>query len=502
MTSRISHEVSSDRSDDGPMQTAAATGDRWFSLLWPAAVLFHLAGNSGHLLPLDGIGVLQIVMAAVAVCAIVYPKPWLTATLAAVYLLVLGWKLPVVGNHEVLLGLVALIVVFAVPLAARRVEWWVDVAAPAVRLVLLVGYGFIAFSKLNTGFFDLAVSCAVVFGDDLLGPFGPGSDRIIGLPAWPLVGFTAGVELAIPVLLLVRRTRSVGVVVALGFHFLLALDPVSHVWDFSATLLPMFLLFGPPGLRGALDRLATGLDALNKRELLLGLAMAGALHGVVLIGNSRLDAQSWLRPWFGPWLIAYPIWLVVGGAVLMLAIRNRTRRHAPVGDTGHPAGSHHLDWRPALPLLVVVGLAVVNGLGPYAEYRSAAAFNMYANLEINDGRSNHFLFGGSGSPSGEPSMLEMHATTPSSSLHYYLTNQLLVPEENLDRYLRDRPGEDPLVSRGDGTPVSARSLGFGAAPADGLFGELRDVVQYKLGFRRAVDATGAHRCQRVWGPLG
>ncbi len=501
MTSRISLEVSSQRSDEGAPSSSLVAKDLWFSLFWPVSVLFHLAGNGGHLLPLDGIGVLQIGMAAVAVAAIVHPKPWLTAALAAVYLAVLAWKLPVVGNHEIFLGLVAMTVVIAVPLAARHGGWWVHVAAPAVRLVLIIGYGCIAFSKLNTGFFDLAVSCAVIFGDDLLGPFGPGVDHPHGVPAWPVVGFTAGVELAIPVLLAVRRTRSVGVIVALGFHFLLALDPASHIWDFSATLLPMFVLFGSAALRSTLDRIVTRLSQVPKRELLLALVTVAAVHGVVLIINSRVDADSVVRPWFGPWLVAYPLWLAAGGGVLVLAVLTRaTRRDLSVGaaiPTDYPHG-----WRPAAPLLIVVVIAVLNGLGPYLEYRSAAAFNMYANLEISDGQSNHFLIGGFGATDAEPSMVEIHAASPNSSLAYYVQNQLLLPAENLDRYLRDHPDEDPSVSRGGEPVMSARSLGFGADRPDGFVAEIGDLLQYKLGFRRAVDATGAHSCQRVWGPLG
>ncbi len=501
MASRISPEVSSNRSDSGSTGPGSPAKDLWFAVFWPAAVLFHLAGNSGHLLPPDGIGVLQIVMAAMAVLAIVYPKPLLTATVAGVYLVVLCWKLPVVGNHEVLLGLVGLIVLIAVPLAARQGEWWVDVAAPAVRLVLLIGYGAIAFSKLNTGFFDLAVSCAVVFGDDLLGPLGPGADHGLAMPSWPVVGFTAGVELAIPVMLVAPRTRSLGVAVALGFHFLLALAPASHVFDFSAALLPMFVLFGSAELRRSLDRVVTRLGAVAKRELLLGLVTVCALHGLVLIINSRLDAESILRPWFGLWFVAYPIWLVVGGGVLGLAVRTNATQRDPSSGLA-PNDSYQIGWRPALPLLVVVAIAVLNALGPYLEYRSAAAFNMYANLEISDGQSNHVLVGGLRSTAGEPSMIQLHSAVPSSSLDYYLTNQLLLPEENLDRYLRDHPAENPLVSRGASVPVPARSLGFGETAPDGVLAELGDLIGHKLGFRRAADATGAHRCQRAWGPLG
>ncbi|MEM7325333.1 MAG: hypothetical protein AAF531_19755 [Actinomycetota bacterium] len=497
-------------------------------MLWPAAILFHLAANGHHLVPLDRIGGLQLLLAAAAVGAIVRPRPWLSAALGATYLLVFWLKLPVVGNHEVLLALVALAVVIAVPHAARRGTWWVPVAAPAIRSALLIGYGSIAISKLNTGFFDLAVSCAVVFADELLGPFGPGGGPV-GLPAWSAVWLTAGIELVIPVLLVVGRTRRLGLAVALTFHLVLALDPVSHIWDFSATLLPMFLLFGSTELRRTLDRAADRIRGVPKRELTLLLVTLCSVQGLFLlltaVRGAEPDGSSVLWSLVGPWFPAYPVWLVVGGGTLALACRAVRRPSAPgrspfgdepVGGTdvqrgadpgrdgaergNRPGREHRL--RPAAPLLIVVGLAMLNGLGPYLEYRSAAAFNMYANLAVVDGRSNHLIVPAVRSADGEPSVVRLHAAAPDSALVHYLEADLLLPAENLDRYLREHADQDPLVSRPGGPIRSARSLGFGGDTQGGMVADVTDTLRHKLGFRRAVDGTGAHRCQRAWGPIG
>lgn len=499
MTSRIHEDVSSSTIGVSSPARTGSDKDRWFSLLWPLAVLFHLAGNGSHLLPLDRIGAAQLVMAAVAIIAIVRPKPRSVFSLAGVYLVVLAWKLPFVGNHEVLLGLVALIIVISVPLSNRRDVWWLTLAGPAIRLVLVIGYGFIAFSKLNSGFFDLVASCALIFADDLLGPIGPGSGSF-GVPERSVVWFTAGIELAIPILLVIRRTRPLGVLVALGFHFLLALDPSSHVWDFSSALLPMFVLFGSGELRCRLDAMTDRISAFVEREVILWFCVVAALHGLVLIINSRLDNESALRPWFGPWLIAYPLWLGTGGVVLVIASRTfvATSR-AAVQTTGR---SYDCGWMPAAPLMVVVALAAVNGLGPYFEYRSAAAFNMYSNLQIIDGRSNHFLIWGRSGDGDEPSTIGIVSADLSSSLDYYVKNDLALPVETLDRYLLSNPDENPLVATGDGETSTARTLGYGQDPPSGFVENAASYLRYKLAFRRAVDHTGADRCLRVWGPLG
>jgi hypothetical protein len=51
------------------------------------------------------------------------------------------------------------------------------------------------------------------------------------------------VELSVPVLLVLRRSRRWGLLLALGFHWSLALDLAQHFWDFSSVLFAGFLLF-------------------------------------------------------------------------------------------------------------------------------------------------------------------------------------------------------------------------------------------------------------------
>lgn len=499
MTSRIGAEIGWTRPgpDDGVRPVHEV--DRWFGVLWPLAMLFHLAGNPGHLVPLGGIGVLQLGLTLLAIGAIVTPRSWLMAALAGWYLLVFWLKLPVVGNHEVFLALLALAVVIGVVVARVRGRWWVEVTAPAVRLVLLIGYTCIAVSKLNRGFFDPAVSCAVTFGQEVFGPLWPqfGVDPGVsggGVLPWAVIGVTAGVELAIPALLVVPATRRLGVAVAVTFHFVLALAPGSHVWDFSATLLPMFCLFASAEFRGDLDRWVDRLRSRPANEVGLAILLGCAIQGLAFVAE--------LVP---VWLPAYPLWLLYGGAVVVLAWRVLAplRRMAPAASARGEARSV-LAFRPAGPLLVVVGLAALNGFGPYLEYRSAAAFNMYANLEIVDGSSNHLLLGGTTGSGEAPSMLRIVSAVPDSDLRYYQDNQLLVPQENLARYLRQHEAENPLVAAGGGVPVLARTLGLAPSVNDdwGIGAELGNTLRYKLAFRRAVDGTGAHRCQRAWGPLG
>lgn len=475
-------------------------GGVWLVSLWALAVLFHLGANPAHLLVLDGAGRVQVVAVAAAVGCVVLAgngriSDGMSALLAGSVVLGIWLKLPVVGNHEVILGLfsVAVLLVIAAGRLAGRPGRWPAAVAPVGRAVFLVSYGFIALSKLNTGFFDAAVSCAALFADAAAATFGVSGD--LPVPATAIAAVVAAVEVAIPVLLVVRRFRPFGVMLGLAFHFVLAIDPVSHVWDFSSVLLPLFLLFAP-ATHEPLDRLvlATGRRPIGER--VVGAAIVVALGAVVLTEAA---------PVFGAlprWAVAYPLWLAVGGGTTAVAIRAILA--ARTGTDGGPAQPPPAPPRAPgvrVALVVVVAIGLANGLGPYLEYRTAAAFNMYSNLRVADGESNHLLVPALREEPGE--LATVVAVDEGSPLRYYRTASLALPVANLDRYLRDHPGENPVVAVGDREPTPARALGLGQPVADeGTLGRWLGTVEHKLTFRRAIPVGSEAACLRAWGPAG
>lgn len=494
----------------------------WFGALWPLAILLHLAANPAQLLALNGIGGLQLVMVGVAAAVLLRPRPdrWgglTTASvgvLASLYLVVFWLKSPVVGNHEVLLALISLAVLISVICARSR---WVVTMAPAGRWILLVAYGFIALSKWNSDFFDPVGSCAVLFADALGAGFGAGPGFTEGYGSLVIVA-TIVVESAIPVLLALRRTRAAGVVLALGFHFVLAIDPIGHVWDFSATLLPLFLLFLPRTFHRGLDQIVLRIAQrpLLQRGLVVGLAVA--LQGLALSGATPLPT----------WIVAYGLWTALGVATLALAVLHLISARAITAGgeaDGMPGGAIDRDseaewgtglWPVAPALLIVVGLTAAIGISPYLELRSAAAFNMYSNLAVHDGTTNHLLVGAirsqpadvswPGAASGAAanlsgSMVRIVEADRGSALGYYVENDLLVPQENLDRYLVARPAENVVLDY-DGVALPARQVGIGVGRTSGWLESLSSHLRYKLGYRRAVDGSARGRCLRAWGPIG
>jgi hypothetical protein len=143
--------------------------------------------------------------------------------------------------------------------------------------------------------------------------------------------------------------------------------------------------------------------------------------------------------------------------------------------------------------VVVLAIGVATGLAPYGEVRSAASFNMYSNLRIIDGASNHLLV--PALPLGlDRPMAVVVDPEPGSELAWYEEAGMVVPLESLVRHATDHPNETVVARVGEDRPrvVEPAPAGSGLVRA----------LEHKLAFRRAVDATEPARCLRSWGPIG
>ncbi|MDP9022350.1 MAG: HTTM domain-containing protein [Actinomycetota bacterium] len=239
----------------GTHESAAAVT---FSVMWAIAVLFHIFSGPMRFEAFPeptALGVNLLALGGVAVAVLFRSRdPRLFVLLAALQLSSVWLETPRLGNHWLVGGFVSLAV-----LASAASVWCRDrrltaaelfhTFAPAARWILLVFYAFAAFAKLNQDFLDPAVSCATFFAQESLAVFG--LDHLVaGGVSRAVIAGTILVELAVPVMLVVRRTRTVGVVLAVGFHTLLAADLAHPFFDFSSLLLALFVLLLPPGFAG------------------------------------------------------------------------------------------------------------------------------------------------------------------------------------------------------------------------------------------------------------
>lgn len=343
-----------------------------FAWLWAAATLFHLASYR-----LADDSAADLALAAAAVLTLLRPGSSARfLALLATQLVELWIALPNVANHWLFTGIASLTLLLAAaqqavarrtPRIDRGALW--AAAAPVVRLELVLLYLLAFFHKLNRDYVDLDASCASYFLAAL-------ESRFPWLPDGPALraGFVLGslaVELAVPVLLLSRSRRELGILVGALFHVLLPLSPFppQGVYNFSAMLFASYFAFAPAS---RVERLEALRPIVWLREQALRPGLGGA---------------AWLGALCGALLVLAPaaLWLAYAIALLLLFLASRPasgERPEPVRPVV-ALGSGSLWLGPALVL--------VTGLSPYLGLKTETSFAMFSNLRTEGGASNHWL---------------------------------------------------------------------------------------------------------------
>ncbi len=353
-----------------------------FSFLLAAAVLFHQNRlSSWDLVSLD------TPVTLTALFLLLRPSSLLRFALM-VEAVVLQWAvdMPVVVNHWWAVAVFGAAVLVAVGLGAlRRRDWVRDSGAvylrfaPVLRIVVVLVYLFAALAKMNDGFFEPAVSCAVAMSDDLLewAPFELRAD-------WqhdPAIWGTVAIELAIPLLLFFRRTRLIGLAVGVPFHLILALS--GHV-PFSGFAMAFYSLFLPVDFPERLDRLRERFPPLGELAARIASAARSPLAfpivallwlAVLVVHDEAVTAID------RGTTLAFSVYAVVLGAIAALALLDRR----PVQPRARAFRVLHPAW------LIVPALVVANALSPYLGLKTQVSFTMYSNLQTEGDQWNHEL---------------------------------------------------------------------------------------------------------------
>ncbi|MGH8925888.1 MAG: hypothetical protein ACRDWA_14820, partial [Acidimicrobiia bacterium] len=157
----------------------------------------------------------------------------------------------------------------------------------------------------------------------------------------------------------------------------------------------------------------------------------------------------------------------------------------------HPGGD--LRWNPGWLGGAVVVLAVLNGLTPYTETKTAYGFNMYANLVTAQGNSNHYLIDRTFRlRNGYDHPVEI-VESSDPGLQLYAERGYFVAYPQLRRYLSSRPSVGLTYSRASALATTPR--------ADQV-PELVDPGPWWWRFLplRALDQNDPPRCQDVFLP--
>lgn len=469
-----------------PDEESDAAAPTLFAVTWAMAGLFHLWGNVGRVSAFPALTAQRAGQALVAAAAIaVLRRPSdlrRLVALATAGLWTVWLEAPMLSNHWLVAGFVNLAVLgAAVAMLVRRraldpAPFWA-LAAPAIRLALLVFYAFAAFAKLNRDFFDPAVSCGALFSSETARSIGLGAVTDAGgrgLAAAIIVAAVV-IELSVPILLVMRRTRHAGVVVGLVFHFFLALDLSHQFIDFSALLTALFLLFLPlafaPWLLQRLRAVPTPVARTIGGAAVVVTALAflpkSHIGDVVFIGGREV------------------LWLLVSAPLLVAVVRWLPRTDAMPLDRALAT--------PGRWMLLVPALVLLNGLTPYLELKSAFGFTMYSNLRATDGQSNHLIIRRTLPLTDVSADVVRIEGSSDAGLRAYGTTGYGITWHQLRAYAADHPTVAIRYIRRGAVHDLAHASDDPAlvAPISALF--------RKVAVFRAVDLRSHERCQPTWG---
>ena len=389
------------------------------------------------------------------------------------------FEAPVVGSHWAVVAFVDLAILLTVATTRDRVRVERQLI-PVARWALIGFYSFAAFAKLNHAFFTPKVSCATYYLDELAKSMHVTLHSQSGA-SWATVVpiAVAAIELSVPILLLVPRTRHIGVLVGIVFHGVIAVDQTHLFADFSSVLDALFLLFLPATFAtyvfGQVRQLSSEGQERLRAFVILGAAILLAMQ---LYGRSDqvtrffFDGQGWA------W-VSYDVALVV----LVISF-SRAQHPEPI--------EHPLRFGPAgLPmwLAILPALVILNGLSPYLELRTAYGFNMYSNLRTANGESNHLLITRTLPLTDYQSDLIRVVATSDPGLAMYVDSGFEIPFLQFRDYMsrhRDasvtyvRKGVEHRLARADEDPAVVESV---------------PPWQSKLFAFRSLDDTGPTRCQ-------
>ncbi|HEV7500726.1 MAG TPA: hypothetical protein VGQ33_12015, partial [Vicinamibacteria bacterium] len=274
---------------------------------------------------------------------------------------------PDVTNHWLFTLIVAVTVLVAAGAVWRRPregplppDALFDAFAPVVRVEVLLLYAFAILHKLNRGYFDPVWSCAVALAPD-------------GVPPGAAIAGSLAAEAGIVLLLVLPRTRLLGIALGAAFHIYLG---SGHFDDFSAMLAALYVLFAPPDL---VARAAEGARRLGlpRAPVFAPRALAGVMAAAAVLAVGYGHATA--RAVFGALWIPYSVGLL---GIFLLASAQRPAAAAPAAPA--PARVPRLLW-------VMPGVVALNGLCPYLGLKTEDSFAMFSNLHTEGGVTNHYL---------------------------------------------------------------------------------------------------------------
>lgn len=234
--------------------------------------------------------------------------------------------------------------------------------------VLLVMYFFGIFHKINTDFLNPITSCAVALWEQMPAPLNSFTGPWVDYPA---IYGTFIVEGGIAAALLIKRWRHYGIVAGIAFHLLLAMSGYAMYIAFTMLSIAMHSLFVSPQ---AADKILA-----SRAMQIVAIRMRSPVYFVAaILLVLTLGVLAFVGEYGTASMMALPLVLPFCWVILRY---------------GRDEGSSFRFSRTAKAVgLVTFAAFFFNGATPYLGLKSAQSLNMFANLRLEQGVSNHLVF--------------------------------------------------------------------------------------------------------------
>jgi len=305
-------------------------------------------------------------------------------------------RMPISPNHVVfeVIVLISILTCFVYMKLKEKSSFtktkFYEAFAPVVRLEVIVLYFWAAIHKINTGFFDKDISCATIqlFNVKDVLPIMPTPDWFIFINPY----LTLLTESSIPILLIIPKTRILGLIIAIIFHFILG-----FIYTGFTILVYSFLsLFIPSS---SYDRIKQTFNQLTDKFS----QMLSKFSNYKNWKKTRLDS-----------FITQSIFLIAIFLLLKVFIRGDPEKFYLLSEQGlyiifffvlcftffyfviirvRKLGIEQ--WVTLIPktkwLLIFPALVFINGSLPQIGLKNIQAIAMFSNLRTEGGKSNHLF---------------------------------------------------------------------------------------------------------------
>lgn len=294
---------------------------------------------------------------------------------------------PFVSNHIIADSIVSFAIVISFFIAFRNrltltspidrsaIDQWLQKFGPVVGATFIFIYVSIIISKLNDSFFDLEISCLTGMIQDaeasrpMIAPFL--SFASTEFFHW----FFIVVEIALPMMLLLRKTRLAAFYFGIPFHIVLGL--MGH-WSFSAFMIALYVLVCLPSLTTTINEVAKKwtIFRIERFPQVPTIAVFTIVNGLILL-TAILGKPS----------ITWLAWTLLLSSAIMYGV---LREHL---ENGLFSGSGVTAFWVKSPGIVwlVFAVALINSSGPYLGWKTQTSIAMYSNMRTEGDVNNHFF---------------------------------------------------------------------------------------------------------------